>query len=234
MNAWPALESMVYDGWVLRFADGYTRRSNSVNPLYLSSERVRSKIARCEQVYRSKGLRIVFKMTRAAQPPGLDGILERLGYQTEAPTSVQVIDLSSFVEHRTVQVSINETPDRAWIEPYCELNAVSETNRVTLTRMLASIAPAGFFATMRVGGRVAGCGMGVVERGFVGLFDVVIAADVRGRGLGKALMHSLLGHGKRCGATTAYLQVMLENLPAIRLYAGLGFREAYRYWYRTR
>ena len=34
INAWPSLQTMLYDGWVLRFSDGYTKRANSSNPLY--------------------------------------------------------------------------------------------------------------------------------------------------------------------------------------------------------
>ena len=37
LSAWPPLQTMVLDGWVLRFAEGYTKRPNSVNPLYAST-----------------------------------------------------------------------------------------------------------------------------------------------------------------------------------------------------
>lgn len=34
MNAHPAIKTHVYDGWLLRFANGYTNRANSVNMIY--------------------------------------------------------------------------------------------------------------------------------------------------------------------------------------------------------
>ena len=39
---------------------------------------------------------------------------------------------------------------------------------------------------------------------------------------------------KSFGAQGAYLQVMLNNPPALALYQRLGFAEAYRYWYRVK
>jgi ribosomal protein S18 acetylase RimI-like enzyme len=47
-------------------------------------------------------------------------------------------------------------------------------------------------------------------------------------------MDALLYHGKANGATTAYLQVMTVNDPALTLYKEIGFREAYQYWYRAK
>ena len=36
MNAWPSLQQMLFDGWIVRLAQGYTKRANSVNPLFES------------------------------------------------------------------------------------------------------------------------------------------------------------------------------------------------------
>ena len=36
LTSWPALQSLSYDGWLLRLADGFTDRCNSVWPLYAS------------------------------------------------------------------------------------------------------------------------------------------------------------------------------------------------------
>jgi len=44
MNALPSLQIILYDGWVIRFADGFTGRANSVNPVYYSSVDIAEKI----------------------------------------------------------------------------------------------------------------------------------------------------------------------------------------------
>src|SRR5215218_6901394 len=93
INAWPSLDMIVYDGWLLRFANGYSRRANSVNPLYPSMLDVNEKISCCEQIYEGRGLPIVFKLTDAAQPDGLGAALARRGYVEEARTSVQTLSL---------------------------------------------------------------------------------------------------------------------------------------------
>ncbi|RRN74187.1 hypothetical protein EI200_02485 [Peribacillus simplex] len=49
MNALAALQTQIYDGWVIRFADGYTKRANSINPIYLSNENVKKIISNCEK-----------------------------------------------------------------------------------------------------------------------------------------------------------------------------------------
>ena len=55
----------------------------------------------------------------------------------------------------------------------------------------------------------------------------------RRRGLGRAVMAALLGWGAERGATTAYLQVLGHNAPALALYDSMGFTTHHAYAYLT-
>lgn len=234
LNAWPALQVMRYDGWVLRFAAGYTRRANSVAPLYPGRLDLERKIGFCEEEYHRAGLPAIFKLTPAAEPLGLDEFLAGRGYAREAITGVQTLDLAGLPppgEH-----AIESAPGASddWAEAFARLNGVDGRHLATMRAMLRSIRPAARFAAARHEGDIGALGLAVRQGEWVGLFDIVTAPALRRRGLGRAIVLDLLHQARAAGAARAYLQVMLDNEAALGLYTGLGFREAYRYWYRVR
>lgn len=76
-------------------------------------------------------------------------------------------------------------------------------------------------------------GLVILDGGHVGLFDLVTAPSHRGRGLATAITAAMLAWGRRAGATTAYLQVDVDNAPARAIYRRHGFVDRYTYWYRA-
>ena len=233
MNAWPSLQTLLYDGWVLRFADGYTKRANSVHPLYSSSLNVEEKIRACEEIYQSKELDVVFKLTASAQSENLDKVLAAKGYKADSHTSVQVMELDG-VNKAPAQPALLTEDLHEWLPAYCKLSNIGGHREPTLKQLLHNVVPVLYLASIRHQGQVVACGMGVLQEQFVGLFDIVTDANFRRRGFGKQLVLNILAWAKRNGAQTAYLQVMLNNEPALRLYSGLGFKEIYTYWYRIK
>lgn len=237
LNAWPARQTVYYDGWVLRFADGYTRRANSVNPLYPSSLPLPEKIAHCERVYASQGLRTVFKLTPAVHLVELDHALAERGYREEAPTSVQTLDLDGdapLAPAGTSAAGAVPCERDEWLRIFARLSNAEDRNMAIMADLLAAVVPPVCYLTLACDGAVIAAGLAVAERGHIGLFDVVTATHARNRGFGRLLVAGLLRWGREQGASRAYLQVVCDNAPALRLYAALGFREAYRYWYRVR
>lgn len=234
LNAWPALQTLHLDGWVLRFADGYTRRANSVNPLYAPQGDVDTHLALAEAHFARRGLPPVFKLTPASQPPGLDAALAARGYAEEARTSVQLLDLSTLAPAEPGGAVLTEALTDDWLAAVSTLAAIPARHQPTLRRMLGLLAPPAAFATLAAEGQVVACGLAVLEAGHLGLFDIVTHPAHRRQGHARRLIGDLLAWGKSQGAHTSYLQVMCNNPPALRLYAGLGYQELYQYWYRVR
>jgi ribosomal protein S18 acetylase RimI-like enzyme len=85
--------------------------------------------------------------------------------------------------------------------------------------------------TARVGDLASG--VAAYADDWVGFRGVRVAPEHRGRGLALVVMDALLGWGAERGATTAYLQVLGDNRPALSLYERLGLREHHRYRYLT-
>ncbi len=232
LNALPALQTLLVDGWVLRLANGYTKRANSINPLYASANGVEARIEFCEEVYRRSNLPVVFKMTSAAQPENLDTLLDARGYVIDSPTSVQTMELRDGDSPLDARLDAMLTEE--WLAAFCRLGAIDDARQATLRQMLASIVPQKCFAAIVEADQIVACGLGVRQGDHIGFYDIVTDKSFRQRGYGKRLMQSLLAWGKQNGARHAYLQVMLNNPPALQLYARLGFKEIYQYWYRIK
>lgn len=234
INAWPSTKTLVYDGWILRFEGGYTRRANSISPLYESKHGFDEKIIKCEQLYNSMGLNTVFKLIGSGCHADLDLALASHGYRDEAYTSVQVMELSSHTGYMQDGFKIYEKFDEGWFNVLCSISGVTEENTEKLRTILSSIVPERYYVELVAEGKTAGCAVGVIEDGYIGIFDVVVAGELRGKGYGRRLMEEMLSLGKSKGVDKAYLQVMLDNPVALRLYESLGFRELYQYWYRVK
>ena len=234
MDAWPSLQTTMYDGWVLRFSDGYTKRANSSNPLYRGVLEVDEKIDRCEKLYSEGRLDTVFKLTTASEPPGLDGILEARGYSLESKSAVQTLDLDAIAGPDDAGLVLSSDVSDEWLSAFGQMSGLDERRRLTATQMLLSIVPPKCLASVLDDGKIVACGMAVLQGDYVGLFDIVTHRDFRRLGYGRRLTLGLLHWAKREGAKLAYLQVALNNEAALRLYSGLGFAEAYRYWYRVK
>lgn len=234
LNAWASLQTVLYDGWVIRFANGYTKRANSVNPLYPSTIDLDEKIRFCESLYQVRNLPVVFKITPTVYPGNLDEELSARDYQKDSATSVQIVELGSINAQVTGKVCLQEDLSDDWLEDFCRMSAVSEPNRETLRRILTNIAPRHCFVSLESDGRVIACGLGVLQSAYIGLFDIVTSRAFRGRGYGRQIVESILAWGKQNKAEKAYLQVMLNNPPALHLYEKIGFREKYQYWYRVK
>ncbi|WP_034725809.1 GNAT family N-acetyltransferase [Calidifontibacillus oryziterrae] len=239
MNNWQSLSTLFYDGWVLRLAKGYTIYANSINPLYFSTYNLDDKINDCEKIYTNNGLTPTFKITPFVQPENLDKIIEQKGYSLvdfdgTSFVSVQTMNLVGTIEPTLHSVNITKNLNSEWLDYFCRFNNVEEEHKPTIVQMLSTIATKKCFLSLYHQDKVVACGLGVIEREYIGLYDIVTDSQYRNQGFGKQLVMNLLKWGKANGAKYSYLTVLSNNDPALKLYTNIGFSEVYQYWYRVK
>ena len=76
-------------------------------------------------------------------------------------------------------------------------------------------------------------GVAAYQDDWVGFRGIEVAPEHRRRGLARTVMAALLEWGAERGATTAYLQVLGHNAPALALYEAMGFTTHHAYAYLT-
>jgi len=234
LNAWPALEQREYDGWVLRFSRGYTKRANSVTPLRPTTLAPELKIAWCEQRYAERSLPCMFRITPFASPPDLDAHLQRRGYVVLDRTLVLYRSLAPSPPPKAPPLGWQEHGPDDWLDRFCEIKGEPRARHITHRAMINRIdRKSRLLVTLQRSGRPVSCAMAVLSGAILGLFDVATAQAYRCRGYATALLGAILDWARARGAQHAYVQVVESNAPAQRLYVRLGYAFAYRYWYRV-
>jgi GNAT superfamily N-acetyltransferase len=232
LNSFPALQTQLYDGWILRYANGFGNRAHSVSPLYPSTLDLLDKIRECENRYAQNGNKIGFKLTGAADPK-IDRTLDGMGYVITNPTYVMSMPITDHPQ--SPDCSLSDRPDDGWFNTYFAThNYTSELHKSTVKQIAINTILPAKYATLTKNNRPVAYGSLVVERGYMALLNLVVDETHRGRGFGWELSQSLLSAAKATGAHTAYLQVMQNNAPAVNLYAKLGYKTIYTYHYRVK
>ena len=235
LNALPCLQQILGDGWVLRFAEGYTKRANSVTPLYPGLQDLSQKIHRCEEIYRRFKLKPTFHLTNTPQLETLDRTLEQLGYSKQDSVSVRVQDISdNDISNNSLFPTIAYELSEEWLDHYVHAVDLPIQHWNTLSTMLEIIPNPTCYAWLKDRHRFCSCGLGVLENGYLGLFFIATAKKQRGKGYAGQLISAMLDWGKYNGANKAYIQVETNNQAGINLYNKLGFAEVYQYFYRIK
>lgn len=227
-RAWPAREVVEYDGWQLRFADGFSRRGNSVYPAESSTLPLATKLDWCSDWYRTRGQPLIVRQTPASEA-GLDQVLAEAGFAAEGRTLVMT---GALEDHNEPVEDLPGAPGAAWRKAAAHLWQITPHRLGAWRSIIERIDhPAAFIHRSDSAGPMA-AGLAVAVDDWLGLFEIVVRPDRRRDGIGRDLTRSLLRWGRAAGAQTAFLQVVNENAPAIALYESLGFGPQYTYWYR--
>lgn len=235
LRAWPALEERELGSWRLRFARGYTKRANSVAVLGASQPDLESKVRECEAAYAERGLPVIFKINDFSPDAGpLDDLLEKRDYALADPCLVLGLDLPEHTaDGKETADDGAETLDLDdWLAVHGRLAGLNDFR--PHRRIVSRIDMPCLLAAARHDGRLAACGLAVLEPPLCAIFDLLVCKDVRRRGIGRSLSRGMLAWAAQNGARHVVLQALVSNEPALSLYRSLGFVPLYRYWYRRR
>jgi GNAT superfamily N-acetyltransferase len=241
-NAWPPEQSIELDGWRLRSARGVTRRANSVWPnADAGVASLDEKLAVAERYYSALGLPALFQICDAAQPQALDELLERRGYGANSHTHVQTASIQTLLANLpplrlrpAFKLEVSEEFDEDWFALYCASEEVGGHAAAVRRSIFRRIQPPHGFALLRSGDEPVAAGLGVAEKGWLGVFCMATMPAHRRQGAGSAVLRTLAIWSQLYGVENAYLQVMVRNEGAQQMYAKAGFVTVYGYHYREK
>lgn len=231
-QTWPAMRTVPIEGWKLGLDIGVTRRANSVLPnAPAPPSDPETLIDQVERRYRAQDLVPCFKMTDVAQPLDLDRRLERRGYRAEG-FSLVLVGKTTQLTHRstgTAAIDHDNHPTSDWLAACWPADQERDARQLIAER----VPQPRVFALAWLDGVAAGAALAAICHDWAVLTAVHTLPMFRRRGIGRSLLSALISWAESKRISDIFLQVEADNLAARRLYAELGFTEAYSYHYLT-
>lgn len=231
-RGWRALEEVRLGDWLLRAADGFTGRANSVLPVGDPGRPLDEALRAVRRFYAERGLTARFQVPLPLATD-LDAALAADGWTAFDDVHFLVAGTADVLRAHQPRpgpppVVLLDTPDDTWLSGYLYRGTELPAGAI---RVLTN-AERPVFAAVRDGTGQLAVGRGVVHDGWLGVTAVTVAEAGRRQGLGRQVMLALLHWGREQGARSVYLQVAGDNTAALALYDGLGFTLHHHYHYR--
>jgi N-acetylglutamate synthase len=229
-RTWRGLEEQAYGDWLLRAADGFTGRANSVLVVGDPPVPPTAAVTEVARWYAARGLRPRAQVPSSPAGEAADAAFAAAGWERVEDVLVLTAPLAGWPA-AAVPVDLSPEPDDAWLTGYRYRGAPLPP--VARRVLLAADDPV--FAAVRLApgpAPLAAVARGVVVDGWLVATALTVAEEHRRRGLATTVMGALGTWAAGRGAHSCVLQVVATNRPALRLYDRLGFTEHHRYHYR--
>jgi GNAT superfamily N-acetyltransferase len=231
LNASGAFQSLVYDGWLVAYRKGPTKRLRCVNPFYPSSLPLEEKVDYCTQFYAAANLPAIFRLLPFSQPPALDAYLERAGWGSFERTLVLRAALGGMPTPVLPDAQVDIVPPSDWVQTVAPLLAVTADALPQMIERAKNFPLPHAGAVIRRDGAVVACGLLKLENEHAGLFAVHTASAVRGMGLGRAIVAALLAEAMRHGTHRVSAGHRRQRGRARAVPPLCVYNSAYDYWW---
>lgn len=239
-DGWRADDEAALGDWLLRAADGVTGRANSALVVGDPGRPVKAALLATRTWYAARGLpamlQVCHEVDQSVDDSSVGVAATAEGMLPGMAVLVMVADAASVATASRAarstprhDVDVAAAPDEAWVHAYLGSRGVSARQLDTVRGLLGS-APRQVFASVREDGRPVAVGRLALSPGWAGLFGLWTDPSVRRCGMGTAVVAALLD-GLDRHTPALYLQVQVDNLPAIEMYRTLGFVDHHRYTY---
>ncbi|PHX75915.1 MAG: hypothetical protein CK545_02595 [Actinobacteria bacterium] len=231
---WSGPEHLRTARWLLRAADGYTRRANSMVPCappwestVWNESSLDHDIAEADRFYQSRSLPTIISLPI----PLFDDVassLHKRGWKSNLDISVMVrVSRDKVITENTFsEIQSATTPSAEWITAHGrELGTQGE-------QVLLSGNPL-FLSYSKLEEVVGSARVGFAQS-WSALGAVRVNSDFRRQGIARALVECAINSANEHGYPFMLLQVDCHNQPAIALYESLGFTEHHRNIYLSR
>jgi len=245
----PPLQTRWIGRWLLRWADGFTGRANSVLPLADPGLPLPEAVDQVEQWYAERGQPALVVIVGphgfepAEDPLGRELIGER-GWEVGLRTLVMTADAGviaagagdASLDGRppdgrssggSLEIRVTDTLTDDW---WAGASDRLREHRATFEAMVSRIEQPAYVTVGRQG-RTQAVGRLAISAGWAGIFEVNVQSDARRQGLGRLVVATAAAQARAHGIRLVYLQVSEDNTAAIELYRSMGFSIHHEYHY---
>ncbi|GGN90793.1 GNAT family N-acetyltransferase [Saccharibacillus kuerlensis] len=246
IEAWPPRVRQPLGGWLMRASNGISKRANSIWTGAPYPDVEGGWLSHAEDFAERHGIAPCFYVSDTS-PEDLDAVLEKARYtfrdacflMNGSAALIRKLSSGRLIEgeqpetawQQQVEVGTRSAnPD--WLEDFLELEGFPLEKGPGYAAIFNAAGPEKTFVRLRIAGETAAIGASVLQDGCAYVSSIAVASKFRRRGLAFRLMAELSGWAVEHGARDMYLQVLQDNLPAVRLYEALEFKILAQHHYR--
>ncbi|MHA2363039.1 MAG: GNAT family N-acetyltransferase [Candidatus Hodarchaeales archaeon] len=237
INVWPSKYFFFLNGWILRFSDDLSNRSNSVLPSDYYGSNLREDIEFVEKIFNSYRRVPKFVIHNQSKPTELEKILVKNGYIKEQRIlDVMSCKIANFISNKgnqEINIVNSQYGDNSWFEFMSQNKDV--ISKQTLNQI--KIPTKQFLSAKNNYNNIIGAIFAVLDpHGNLYIANLLVAKSYRRKRVSTSLISHLITWGiqHQPSAKFSFLHVDSRNHGAISMYKRMGFERLYSYCYYSK